>query len=589
VNAATYPRPAARKRWSLPPKDDAAVSALAASAGTPPLIAQLLLARGVTTAEAAAQYFSPTFEHLHAPAELLGMAEALARLQRAIAGGETILIYGDYDVDGTTATVLLKTAIEICGGKALHHIPHRLKEGYGMQGDRLAEAAAAGVSLVISVDTGIRAHAAGERAQALGMDLIVTDHHLPDAELGAPQALAVINPNQIGCGYKNKNLCGAGVAFKLAQALLEAHDPQRSREKLIPSFLKLVAIATIADAVPLTGENRAIAALGLRELRKPVSPGLRALMACAKLDPTLKALTASDVAFRLAPRINAAGRMDIADDVVDLLTTRDPAHAEELAQKLHRLNQDRREVEARIVAAMEAQLADGSLADAPCIVLDGEGWHRGVLGIAASRIVDRTHRPVLVMGHEDGTAHGSGRSIANFHLLDAITTCADLFTRFGGHAHAVGFSLPSANVPELRARLTAYAEQHLSAQDRIPELRCAAETTLDQINPALMQWIARMEPLGMGNPGPMFVARNLLLNAAPRVLKEKHIRLRVAVHGRAPAWNALGWHMASLADELQLAAGSRVDVVFRLRENEHPDFGGTELEMADMRTSGSAG
>jgi single-stranded-DNA-specific exonuclease len=586
------------KRWTFPSTDPAAIDELARSAKLPRLIAGLLVARGIKTPEAASQFLSPTINDLHAPAEMLGMEGAVARLQQAIAAKETVLIYGDYDVDGTVATVLLKTAIEILGGTARYHIPHRMTEGYGMQSDVLSRAKDEGVGLVVSVDTGIRAHAASERARQLGLDLIVTDHHLPDPLLGTPHAIAVLNPNQRGCGYPNKSLCGAGVAFKLAQALLEAADLERARKVLIPSFLKVVAIATIADAVPLLGENRVIVSLGLRELRRPINPGLRALMACAQLDPSHGKMTATDIAFRLAPRINAAGRMDIASDVVELLTTRDVVRAEALAQKLHQLNDDRRGVEQEIVAAMEALLAaDATLEDAALLVLDGQGWHRGVLGIAASRVVDRMHRPTLVIGHEgftgngsatDGEAHGSGRSISNFHLLDAITTCADLFTRYGGHAHAVGFSLPIANIAPLRDRLMLYAAERLSAEDRIPELRCAAELPLDEITPALFTWLAKMEPLGMGNPGPLFVANNVEVASAPRKMKERHIRLRLSNGGRGPGWNAVGWNMAELLDSLEVVQGSRIDVVFRIRENEHPEFGGLELELVDLRRTQSA-
>ena len=582
------PHAVTARRWTLPSTNSGAADSLARETQIPRLIAGLLIARGIETQQQAAEFFSPKLEHLHPPALMLGMDRALARLQRAIAAGETVLIYGDYDVDGTVATVLLKTAIEICGGIARYHIPHRITEGYGMQAEVLSRADADGVKLVVSVDTGIRAHAASDRARELGLDLIVTDHHLPDAVHSIPHAVAVLNPNQQGCNYPNKNLCGAGVAFKLAQALLEAHNPERARTVLVPSFLKVVAIATIADAVPLLDENRVIVSLGLRELRRPVNPGLRALMACAKLDPTHGKMTATDIAFRLAPRINAAGRMDIASDVVELLTTRDVSRAEELSQKLHQLNDDRRGVEQQIVAAMEAMLAgDASLADAACLVLDGEGWHRGVLGIAASRVVDRMHRPALVIGHEpaehSGEAHGSGRSIAKFHLLDAITTCADLFTRFGGHAHAVGFSLPTANIPALRERLMIYAAEHLSAEDRIPELRCAAELPLDAITPALFAWLAKLEPLGMGNPEPLFIARDIHVTSAPRKMKERHIRLRLSQNGRGLGWNAVGWNMAELVDALAVEQGSRLDIAFRVRENAHPEFGGLELELADIR------
>ncbi len=427
--------------------DAAAVDQLARQAEVPALIAQLLLARGIATADAARRFFDPQTEHLHDPLSMLGMDRAVARLQLAIQNGETVLIYGDYDVDGTTATVLLKTALELLGGKVRYHIPHRTREGYGMQPEVLERAAAEGVSLVVSVDTGIRAHAVGEAAAALGLDLIVTDHHIPDGSAGVPRALAVLNPNQTGCSYENKYLCGAGVAFKLAQALLESADLERARTKLLPSFLKVVAIATIADAVPLLGENRVLVSLGLKELRKPVrgqNPGLRALLRFAGLDLERGQFTATDIAFRVAPRINAAGRMEIASDVVELLTTRDLAQAEALAEKLDRLNGDRRLAEQKVLAEADARMAtDAALRNAACLVVDGDGWHRGVLGIVASRLVDRWHRPVLVMAIENGEAHGSGRSIRSFHLLDAITTCGDVFTRFGGHAHAVGFSLPS--------------------------------------------------------------------------------------------------------------------------------------------------
>ena len=313
------------------------------------------------------------------PMLMLGMEVAVARIQRAVRGGERILIYGDYDVDGTTATVLLKTAIERIGTKdkpalVTYHVPHRLREGYGMQTGVLGDAAAAGIRLVISVDTGIRAFAAADEAKALGMDLIVTDHHLPDDVEGMPEAIAVLNPAQAGCPYPFKSLCGAGVAFKLAHAILAAAaetDEQRTKLKrgLLPSFLKLVAIATIADSVPLEGENRVIAALGLRELRNPVQPGLRALMQVAQI-PLNRAPTATEVGFRIAPRINAAGRMDIASDVVELFLTREPPRATELAEKLNRLNDDRRATEAKALEAIELQLgrSQNSAGRVPCRV-----------------------------------------------------------------------------------------------------------------------------------------------------------------------------------------------------------------------------
>ncbi|HEV8524357.1 MAG TPA: single-stranded-DNA-specific exonuclease RecJ, partial [Terriglobales bacterium] len=433
-------------RWQLLTADEATVARLIPEAKLPLILARLLAIRGVRNGEEATRFLWPALVHLHSPYEMLGMAAAVERLRAAIEHKEKVLIYGDYDVDGTTAIVILKAAIEICGGAADFHVPHRIREGYGMKDDVIERAAEAGVRLIISVDTGIRAFAAAETAHRLGLDLIVTDHHLPQAE-GVPRALAVLNPNQPGCAYPCKALCGAGVAFKLVQALLE----HAGRERLLPSFLKMVAIATIADAVPLVGENRVIAHLGLDGLRSAVNPGLKALIEFAGLDPARR-ITAGDVAFRIAPRINAAGRMDIAQTVVELFCTREEARARDLAQKLHQLNADRQDEERRIMAEIEARIeADPALREAFCMVVDGEGWHRGVIGIAATRVVEQHGRPAIVVTREGEEAHGSGRSIPAFHLLDSLESCAHLFTRYGGHAHAVGFALPADRIPDLRA------------------------------------------------------------------------------------------------------------------------------------------
>src|SRR5208283_1501794 len=308
----------------------------------PLVLAELLVARGITQAAQAFAFLNPELAHLHDPFLMLGMDRAVDRLERAIAAREPILLYGDYDVDGTVAVVLLKTAIEMLGGPGdsvvSFHVPHRLREGYGMQSGVLEAAHAEGIRVVVTVDTGMRAFAEAETARKLGLDLIVTDHHLPAAQDALPAALAILNPNQPGCSYPEKSLCGAAIALKLAQALLERRSPDRTREKTLPSFLKMAAIATIADAVPLCGENRVIATLGLRELRNPASTGLRALFAAAALDPSTKQLTGFDIAFRIAPRINAAGRMDVASEVIELFSTRDAARAAELAAKLERLN-----------------------------------------------------------------------------------------------------------------------------------------------------------------------------------------------------------------------------------------------------------
>ncbi len=600
-----------RQRWVIsdPHPDESA--ALAREARLPLVLAELLVARGITQPPQAFAFLDPEPAHLHDPFSMLGMSVAVDRLERAIAAREPILLYGDYDVDGTVAVVLLKTAIEMLGGEARFHVPHRLREGYGMQSSVLEAAHAEGVRVVVTVDTGMRAFAEAETAQRLGLDLIVTDHHLADANDRLPAALAILNPNQQGCTYPEKSLCGAAIALKLAQALLERREPARAREKTLPSFLKMAAIATIADAVPLSGENRTIAAIGLRELRRPMGAGLRALFAAAALDPAAKQITGFDVAFRLAPRINAAGRMDVASDVVELFSTRDSHRAIDLATKLERLNRERRDVEAAALTTIEARLAaESEIAADRLLVIDGDGWHRGVIGILASRVVDRTAKPAIVISVEDGVAHGSGRSVDGFVLLAAIESCADLFTRFGGHAFAVGFALPAEKLPELKRRLRIYAEEHLAAREPERLLRIHAELPLDRITPVLAGWLKKLEPLGHGNPEPLFLARNARLVTAPRIMKARHLALELAQDPAAspngasnsspaafPAGSpgspapissirAIGWNLAERAMELRLAPGSLIDLAYRIRENDHPDFGGLEIEILGMQLAG---
>jgi single-stranded-DNA-specific exonuclease len=572
-------------RWIIKPVDEEVAKRIASEANLSPLVARLLVGRGIHTGEEAARFLAPKLDHLHSPYLMKGMREAVERIQGAVTQQERILIYGDYDVDGTTAIVLLKRAIELIGGSAEFHVPHRIRDGYGMKDDVIERAAADGVRLVISVDTGIRAFAAAEAARRVGLDLIVTDHHLPeDGQL--PHALAVLNPNQPDCNYPSKSLCGAGIAFKIAQALLEAKDEVDARRRLLPSFLKLAAIATIADAVPLVGENRVFAKIGLAGLRDPRNPGLRALMTVAQLADKQRQLSPSDVAFRIAPRMNAAGRMDVAQTVIELFEAREEEKARDLAARLNQLNSDRQQSEQQIVQALEERLSGPELKDARCIVLDGEGWHRGVIGIAATRVVERTYRPALVISRENGEGHGSGRSIPAFHLLSALESCHELFTRFGGHAHAVGFSLPSERIDELRQRLDAYARSRLTAEDLIPVLEAEAEMDLSGITPELIRTVAAMEPFGVGNREPVFLSRKLQVMLPPKVLKEKHAKLRVGqTNGKSMRFDAMAWRMAERIAQEGILANETIDLAFTLDENTHPEFGGIELRVCDFRRS----
>jgi len=378
-----------------------------------------------------------------------------------------------------------------------------------------------------------------------------------------------------------------------------ADDAERARlrEKTLPSFLKLLAIATIADAVPLTGENRAIASLGLVELRKPSQAGLRALMELAQID-TAKPISATDVGFRLAPRINAAGRMDIASNVVEMFLTRDADAARTLAEKLHRLNDERRATEAEALRAIEAQIEAMTEGAPACFVLDdaemGSAWHRGVIGILASRVVDKTQRPALVITHEDGLAYGSGRSVSGFHLLDALTAvdgegAEKLFARFGGHAHAVGFSLASGRVGELRERIVRYATERKGSGEVVEELACDAEVRLGDLTEEFLAALEQMGPFGTGNPEPVFISRGVRLSAALKVIKERHLRVTVEDVTDGKSFGGMAWSRrtdwAALAQEGGWSRGDLVDLAYRLRRNWYPTYGGWELEIGGIRPS----
>jgi len=639
-------------QWIPKPTDQSLVDPLLTCLRTDPLfrgsvarsasiLAPLLVRRSIGNSEDAQRFLSPSLTHLHAPEQMTGLAAAVDRLDAAIERKESILIYGDYDVDGTMAVIILKTAIELCGGTADFHVPHRIREGYDMRDDVIERAAAAGIRLIISVDMGIRAFGPAETAHRLGVDLIVTDHHLPGHD-GVPKALAVINPNQSGCEYPYKQLCGAGVAFKLAQGLMRRRLQSRDQNKLLLSFMKVVAIATIADAVPLTGENRVFASLGLDALRRAVNPGLKALLEAAQISAN-RPPSSGEVGFRIAPRINAAGRMDIARDVIELFSVKDPARARELAAKLDNLNTDRQEEERRILKSVEERFSgDAALCDAYCIVVDGDGWHRGVIGITATRIVERYNRPTIVISREGDEAFGSGRSIRSFHLLEALESCGTLFSRYGGHAHACGFAMPVGNVAELRTRLDEFARSRLTLADFEPVLELDGELSLADVTPELYQALEMLEPCGMSNPEPVFATRGAQLVAPPKILKEKHVKLKLRA-GQLPrpeesselsaaailatprchpdgaairrderaaavaevqgnswrtdfrskvAFDALGWHMAERLQQSPLLAGDSVDIAFTIGQNDHPEYGGIELSLRDLKscttTSGNA-
>ena len=571
--------------WLLPAAPDPGeIAKFARALGLGSPAARVLWNRDIRNIAAARDFLSPSLEMLHDPMLMAGMGRAVDRLTRAIHNREKILIYGDYDVDGTTSIVILKKAIELAGGEASYHVPHRLREGYGMRPEVLAEAVTNGVRLVISVDTGIRAAEVVRAATALGLDMIITDHHLPDEDV--PPAVAVLNPNQPDCKYPEKNLCGAGVTFKLIQALLGRLDwPAAKSKRLLESFLKLVAIATVADVVPLTGENRLIVKTGLAGLSDVRNTGLRALLDVAGFESG-KPLSASQVAFRVAPRINAAGRMANARDVIEMFLTADVTMARNLATQLHELNADRQQTEKDIVEAILAQCDEMPVTpDDFALVFSKPGWHRGVIGIVASRIVDRFHRPVFVLGEENGLAQGSGRSIRAFHLLDALESMPGLFHKFGGHRQAAGLTMDAANVDEFRARLNAHATAVLTTDQLRPVLDIDAVVEISELNEQSVSEVFSLAPFGCGNPAPLFGLRNVEVSAPPVVVKEQHLRIRVKQGSRF--LSIIGWHFAERIDEF--APGNRVDLAVALEEDEYSASRGYDNWSAKLREARPGG
>ena len=561
------------KRWIIKKHDRSAASSLAAELNVSPLIAALLIDRGFDTGEKATRFLRPSFDDIHDPLLLKGIRGAVDRIAKAVKDGETILVWGDYDVDGTTGTTLLRKAIDIVGGKSVYHIPNRFTEGYGVNIPALEKAKADGVTLVITVDCGIRSFEPAEWAKENGVDLIITDHHLSDEARGNPNAFAVVNPNQTGCEYPDKNLAGVGVAFKVAQVLLREHG----KESLIPSFLKIAAIGTVADVMKLSGENRAIVALGLRDLTNTKNLGLKALMEVADCRSDM---TSQHIGFRIGPRINAAGRMDVAKQVVELLETDSFDEARRLAGILDARNRERQKVQLEIT-----ELALSEAANSPgrnFVVVAGEGWHRGVIGLAASRIAERLYRPTIVLSTENGTAHGSARSIPNFHVLNALEACSDLFTQFGGHAAAAGMQILTENIDAVRDALDAYAGSIFTEEDLIPQLHIDAPVSSQTLDLKLVKELSMFEPFGAGNPRPIFSTKGLFVRDEPFVMKEKHLKLFLQDEG-GKRFEAVWWDGVERSKERTLTRGSRIEVAYTAEANVWQGNARLQLVVEDIR------
>ena len=563
--------------WDQAPGNEAEATALADACDIDPVIARLLVLRGITAPDEATRFLSPALDQLHDPFSLTDLPVAVDRLLGAIARGERIAVHGDYDVDGVTSTVMLRRLLELLGADVVHFIPDRLRDGYGLEPAAIERLAGQDVNVIVSVDCGIRSAAAAIRARELGVDLIITDHHEPDAAL--PSALAVINPKRPDCPYPDKNLAGVGVALKLVQALCQRTDHTR----WLPGFIKLAALGTVADVVPLRGENRVIAKLGLEQLSQGRhTTGLRALLETAGV--LGQTVTSSHVAFRLAPRINAAGRMSTPGLATRLLLLTDDArHAEAmgLAKQLEAENLRRRQEEAEILTAARRKVdTDPDIGAHAMLVVWGEGWHRGVIGIVASKLVDAYHRPAIVIAVDGDTAYGSGRSISRFDLLGSLEACGDLFTKFGGHRHAAGLTMEAGRLKELRRRLTDYADTRLGPEDLAPRLRIDGHLPLTAITPAVIEGLRTMEPFGAGNPRPVFHTGAVELANGPRIMKAKHLSMSVRQDARV--FRAVAWRLADRADFVTQHRGA-LDVAFNLTENHYRGEHTVELSVADIR------
>jgi single-stranded-DNA-specific exonuclease len=568
--------------WDCPTHDEAVTRRLADSVGVDPLIGRLLWQRGLTDADAAYRFLHPALDHLHDPMRLADMGRAVDRLLEAVAKRERIVVHGDYDVDGITATVIVRRMLEMLGGRVSHFVPERIRDGYGLNVPTIDRLHAEGARVIVSVDCGIRGGDAARRARELGIDLIITDHHEPEAVL--PDAYAVINPKRLDCSYPDKQLAGVGVALKLIQALCG----RAGRDRWLPGFIKLAALGTLADVVPLLGENRVIASLGLDALSQgPHKAGLRALIEVSGLAG--RRIDSYHVAFMLAPRLNAAGRMSTPDLALRLLLASEDHMLEEargLAEQLNRENERRQQEELVVVAeARRVVEHDPDVGSRSVLVVAGDGWHRGVIGIVASKLVDIYHRPAIVIAVEGDTAYGSCRSIPEFDMLHALESCGRHLARFGGHQMAAGLTLTTSEITPFRDAMATVGDDRLGPDDLRPRLRLDAPLGFRCIRPEFYEALNGLAPFGLGNPRPVFFTRGAQVSQGPRRMKERHLSMGLRHDGvvlRGVFWRG--------ADHEALIAGARegLDVAFSVEQNTFNGMTSLQLTLADVKASDPA-
>lgn len=565
-------QPVTERTWRQREADGAAVEALSRS-GVPPLLARLLVNRGIAEPQAASSYLSPTLSTLHDPLLLSGMEKAVDRLCLALSRGERVCVHGDYDVDGVTSVALLVSFFRAVGFDCFSYIPKRLTEGYGLSGHGVKTAADAGAKVMVTVDCGISSVAEAMLCREAGIDLIVTDHHAPPDEL--PDAHAVVNPLQPGCRFPFKSLAGVGVAFHLVIALrakLRALGRFRGNEPDLREYLDLVALGTVADVVPLLGANRVLVSYGLKQLSASKRAGVQALKKVAGVSGEVGCGT---VGFRLAPRINAAGRLEDAALGLELLLTGDGEKAKAIAAALDDSNAERQTIERATLEEARAMLADGACRGRKSIVLGSKLWHPGVVGIVASRIAELFHRPVILFALEDGTGRGSGRSIPRFHLLDAIRSCADHLLRYGGHSHAAGLSIAEEELERFALSFDEVAAGALDAEALTPVVAFDAELAPVEVTEALPLELERMKPYGMGNPEPVFLLKGAEV-VDSRVLNGGHLKLRLSRDRRS--FDAIAFGLGEKG-----VPSDRIDILFSPSINEWNGRKSLQLIVKDMR------
>jgi single-stranded-DNA-specific exonuclease len=568
-------------RWLLPETVDQQAASLAGELGLHPLPARILLHRGYRTPEAASAFLSDKLADLPDPFRMKGMVAATERITRALRQGEKITLYGDYDVDGVCSTSLLTLFLRELGGRPGTYIPHRLGEGYGLNLQAVERLAAEGTKVLVTLDCGISATAEITRARDLGVDVVIVDHHTVPETL--PPAVAVLNPHQPGCEYPTKTLCAAGVAFNLCMGLRKRLRDDgffaTRKEPNLRALMDLVALATVADVVPLTGANRILVAHGLQELTAARRPGVRALKEAAGVEPDAP-VTAGQVGYRLGPRINAAGRLHDASLGLQLLTSDSLEEARRLAKVLDSANAERQGIESTILT--EALKQAETRKDSRGFVLYSEGWHPGVIGIVASRVVERYHRPTVIVGVTDGVGKGSARSIEAFHLYDALAGCSDMLARFGGHKYAAGLTIEADKLPAFREAFERIAFERLNPEDLIPRCKVDAVVTPRELDERAVEGLQKLGPFGQGNPEPVLVLRRQL--ARPRVLTPKtgygsaHLKLALV---DAPEVDAIGFGMA---DRLPIVEGP-VDLAFQVGVDTFRGQRRVSLRLKDLRSA----